>query len=90
MEILFEILFDLALEGSVEVSSNKRVSKWIHYPLIAVIVLFYAAVVGLLLWVGVSMLDESVLGGVLMLGIAVFVLIMSVLAFRKVYLSKKP
>lgn len=34
MEIVFEILIELILEGTMEASKNKKVPKIIRYPLI--------------------------------------------------------
>lgn len=35
MDELIEFILDLLLEGGIELSANKKVSKWIRYPIIA-------------------------------------------------------
>ena len=32
MDFIIELVMELLLEGSIEISSNKKVSKWIRYP----------------------------------------------------------
>lgn len=34
MDFIFELLFELIFEGALSVSSDKKVSKFIRYPLI--------------------------------------------------------
>ena len=41
MEYLFEFIAELLLEGSLEISKNKKISKWIRYPLLITISLFF-------------------------------------------------
>jgi len=45
MEFLIEELLNLIFEGSIEISSNKKVSKWIRYPLIVIIILFFSVII---------------------------------------------
>ena len=44
MDDVIEFILELILEGTIEISSNKKVPKWIRYPLIALIVLIFAIV----------------------------------------------
>ncbi|HBY32835.1 MAG TPA: hypothetical protein DEG74_03620 [Clostridiales bacterium] len=71
MEILFEILFDLIIEGSVELSKSKRVPLPIRIILGTLVSLLFIAVIALIGFVGVSMFSENVLGGIFCLGIDV-------------------
>ena len=49
MDLLIEIILELILEGSIEISSNKKVPKWIRYPLIFIITaLFLTIIIGIL------------------------------------------
>ncbi len=89
MEYLFEFILECVLEGSIEVSKSSKVPKYIRYPLILIIALFCAAVIGSLLFAGVFILKESILAGILLICIRSLMLIMGIIKFRKVYLSKK-
>ncbi len=59
MDILFEIIFDIIFEGSVELSQSKRVSKWIRIPLTVLLLLFVLAVIAFLFGFGIHILRES-------------------------------
>ncbi len=89
MDILFEIVFDLVFEGCFELSSNRKVPKWIRYPLTVLISLFFIFVIAMLVGFGIVLFSESVLIGLLFEGLAVFILIGSIVKFRKIYLSRK-
>ena len=61
MDIVFEIIFDLLFEGSVEITKNKKISKWIRYPLLVVLSLFFVFIIGLLYYIGLKIGRESYL-----------------------------
>ncbi len=88
MEYIFEFILELVLEGSIEVSKKKNIPKYIRYPLIFVIVLFFIAVIGLILLVGVLSMKENMLLGIFFILVGLFLLIMSILKFKKIYLEK--
>jgi len=88
MEYVFEFILDLALEGSIEVSKNQKIPKYIRYPLIMIISLFFIAVIGLVFLAGILSFKESVFLGILFILIGLFMLIMSIIKFRKTYLIK--
>ncbi len=71
MELLLEIIFDLIIEGSAEVAKNRKISKWIRYPVIVLISLFIIAIIGLLTFVGFALIFKenryAKLGGILFL-----------------------
>ena len=56
MELLFEFIFDLIFEGSVEVAKSRKVSKWIRYPIIAILSLFMLLVIIVIGFVGIAMI----------------------------------
>lgn len=89
MECIFEFILELVLEGGIEVSKSKSVPKFIRYPLIVIITLFFIAVIGLIFFAGILSLKENILVGIIFILIGVFMLIMSVIKFRKIYLVKK-
>lgn len=88
MEYIFEFILELVFEGSIEVSKSNKVPKYIRYPLMVIILLFFIAVIGLIFWVGILSLKENILLGILLILIALFMFIMSVIKFRKTYLYK--
>ena len=88
MEYLFEFIFELALEGSIELSKSKKVPKFIRYPLIVFIILFFLAVIGLIFLTGILILKENIMAGIFFIIIGMFMLVMSIIKFKKVYLKK--
>lgn len=90
MEILFEILLELILEGTIEISKNKKVSKIIRYPLILLIILLFLVVTSLIFFTGVlSYKKINKLCGIFFIMIGIIFLISSIIKFKKIYLKKK-
>ena len=90
MDILLEIVGELVLEGCLAVGSNRKVSKWVRYPLLTLVLLFYLAVAGILLTVTVVSLREgNILAFLVMLVLDGGLLTLTVLAARKRLEKKK-
>ena len=89
MDFLFELLFEFIAEGTIELSKSIRVPKYIRYPLIGIIVLFFAAVIAVMLIAGLVSLGENLLFGVILIALALFMLVMGIVKFRKTYLIRK-
>lgn len=89
MELIFEILMELIFEESLEISKNKKISKWIRYPLIFIICLFFLGVFSLLIFIGIVGLKENIYFGIFLILVGILLFISSILKFKKVYLSKK-
>ncbi len=89
MEYIFEFILELVLEGSIEVSTNSRIPKYIRYLLIVILSLFFIAVIGFVLFMGILSLKENILLGMFLILVGLFLLIMSIVKFRKAYLNKK-
>ena len=88
MEAIFEFLLELALEGSIEVSKSKRVPKYMRYPVIAVISLFFIIVIGVIIFEGIVLLKENIPAAMLFILVGLFLLLMSIVTFRKTYVAK--
>ena len=89
MEFVFEFLLDLILEGSIELSSNKKISKFIRYPLICLIVLFFTTIIFLIFFLGLSLLNENILASLIIMGISFVMAILGIFKFKKMYLERK-
>lgn len=63
MEILFELIVELVLEGSIEISKNTKISRWIRYPLLVFLILGYIFFLLLIIWLGMDILNKSILIG---------------------------
>ncbi len=85
MDFILEIIFDLVLESSMEISKDKKIKKWIRYPLAFLLSLFIIAVIGTIFFVGIMfILDEEInikLAGILFI---VFDMILIFSAIKKI------
>lgn len=88
MEYLIEFILELVFEGSIEVSKSKKIPKFIRYPLIVIISLFFIIVIGLIFLAGIVSLKKNALIGMFLISIGIFMIIMSVIEFKKTYLIK--
>ena len=88
MEYLFEFIIELALEGSIEISKNKKVPKVIRYPLLALIILLFLTVIGLIFLTGILIWKDNLIAGIFFIIIGLVMLVMSSIKFKKVYLKK--
>ncbi len=90
MDLLFEILVEFLLEGTIEISKNKKVPKMIRYPLITLIVVLFTGVIFLIFLIGVLAYQRtSKIVGLFFILIGILFLIASIVKFYKVYLKKK-
>lgn len=88
MEILIELLIDLLLDGSIELTSNKKVPKFIRYPLITIIVLFFLIIILGLCIIGILLFNKNIYASLLIIIIDIILLIGSIIKFRKIYFNK--
>lgn len=88
MEFLFEFIAELLLEGSIEISSNKKISKWIRYPLIVILILLFSVVIFGLLTLGIIILNKNILAGIFIIIVSIIMLIGSIIKFKNTYLKK--
>jgi ribose/xylose/arabinose/galactoside ABC-type transport system permease subunit len=75
MEILFEFLFELVLEGSFALFSEKKVPMWLRILAALVVLAFFGGIVGLIIYGGITTKNP------LVVGIGVFIAIIGIIAF---------
>ena len=88
MDILFELIIDLLISSSIEGSKSSKIPKPIRYLLLGFVILFFVAVIGLIIFVGVDILKTNLIGGLIIIGFGILMLILSILKFKKIYLEK--
>ena len=89
MEFIIELILELLLEGGEEICANKKISKWIRYPILFFIMLFFSAVILLIIFVGIKVIKNNIIVGIILIAIGLLMLICAIHKFRKVYLKKK-
>ena len=88
-EFIIELIFELIMDGSVSICKSKKVSKWIRYPLIFLVSLISLGFVGIVLVTAFDMMDDSIIGGLAILAIAIFFLVCMIREIIKTYKEKK-
>lgn len=88
MEFIFELIIELLLEGATEVSSNKKISKWIRYPILFLLVFFYLVIILLIIFVGLLLFEKNILASIFFIALGIFFLIFSIKKFKSVYLER--
>lgn len=89
MEFIIELILELVFEGGIEASKNEKIPKYIRYPLIFLISLFFITVICLMYFVSFISIKENILFALVLFIISTIMLVMSIFKFRKVYLIIK-
>lgn len=88
-EFIIELILELIMDGSVSICKSKKVSKWIRYPLIFLVSLISLGIVGIVLVTAFDVMDDSIIGGLAILAIAIFILVCMIREIVKTYNEKK-
>lgn len=82
MDLVIEIMAELVLEifdsGAKEVALGKKYPKPLRITAVVLLLVFYLAVFGLIAFAGILFLKESVVAGILFIGLDVFLIVLSV------------
>ena len=89
MEFLMELLAELILEGSIAISSDERVPKWIRYIIILFITLLFSVVIFGLVLLGIYILKDNWYAGLFCIIIGLILLVAAVIKFIKKYIQGK-
>ncbi len=89
MEYVIEAVLDLVLELGIEASKNKKVPKIIRWLLIGLIMFLFIGVIGMVLFAGVLVLLQDIIGGIILIAIGIIMLISAITKFKKIYIKKK-
>ena len=87
MELIFEALLELVLEGSLDASTNKKVPLIIRIPLALVVIAFILLVTLGLVAVGAFILPENLPAGILFATVGIVLLILGSGKILEVYRS---
>ena len=89
MEFLCELVFDLIFEGGMEVTFNRKISKWVRYPILGIFILLFLGIIFLILFLGVTVLSTTIIGGVFIILLGLFFLGASIYKFRQFCIYEK-
>ena len=85
MDFLLEILFEVILEGTIELGTNKKVPPWIRYPCLLLVIAFVVVVIGGLFLVGILAFQENIFFGLFIEVIAIILLVAVIRKSKKFY-----
>ncbi len=83
MDLIIEFILELFLEGTIEIGTSRKVSKIIRYLLLALIILFYITFNFLFIYIGVEVLKNNMIGGVIIILIGILLIFTTIYAFYK-------
>ena len=89
MDFIIELIFEFLFDGMLETSKSNKVPKFIKYPLIVIILLFFVLVIGFIFIVSILAFKESIIAGILLIIIDLFLIIGTISKFKKEYFTKK-
>ncbi|MBR4627361.1 MAG: hypothetical protein IKO47_06640 [Ruminococcus sp.] len=87
MELIFEfiaeLLFDTTVDGAVSAAGNRKIPRPVRFLILMVLILLFAFVMFAVFLAGALMIrDGKYAGGIIILAIGAFMLVMSVIKFR--------
>lgn len=89
MEILFEVIGEL-LSGIIEyIEDNKKISKWVRYPILFFSMLFVIGVLVGLLLLGILILQKDIIAGAFIIGIGLLLTVLFIYPIYKKFLINK-
>ena len=89
MDLIIEFILELFLEGTIEISSNKKTPKWIRYPLTTIIVLFTSIMIIGIFYLGIIIYKDNILFSLILILFGIIFLISGINKLKKQYLEKK-
>lgn len=88
MDLIIEFIGEVIIEGIIELIQNKKISKWIRYPLLIIILLFYAFIIDAIAIVMIKGFKEDIVLGIFMLLVEVLLIIGIIYIIRKAIYKK--
>ena len=89
MEFLIEFLVELILEGSMEISEDEKMPKWLRYICLTIVTLVFGAVIVGLFVLGIYVGKENIYAGIFFILIAFILLILGIFKFERKYIEKR-
>ena len=89
LEFVIELLLEIVVEGGEAVITSKKTSKWLRYLVIFILFLLTFAALGFFGILGISIMKETVFGGVIILGFILFFTVLIITKARKMYKELK-
>lgn len=88
MDLIYEIILEIIFEGTLELSSNKKVPKFIRYPLIFILFLLISIIIVGIFILGISIYNENAIISLILLISSIALLNGAINKFKNLYLEK--
>jgi len=85
MDIIIELIFDLLFECGEEICANKKVSKWIRYPIFAILIIFYLGFTIGIMALGIFLFKTNIWASLFCIALSLVFSIGIIVKFRKEY-----
>lgn len=89
MDFFIELIGELLIEGSFELATNKKVSKWIRYPLLGVLIILYSIIMFGILFIGINSINENFWVSIFLIVISLVLFIGTIVAIKRKLNSKE-
>ena len=88
MDYILYFIVDLILDEGVDATKNNKLPKGFRYFLFTLILVLYFGIIGVFTIIGISLLKDNLVEGILTLAFALCILIVCILRFKSVYTKK--
>lgn len=88
MELLVEFVLSIVLEGCMEAGKSSKIPKYVRYPLLVIVVLFFTAVIGVTFFAGSLAIQKNIVAGIALFLLGLFMLTACIVKFKKEYFDK--
>lgn len=88
MDFLIELIGEILIEGSFELATNKKVSKWIRYPILSLFIIFYFAIILGILFIGINSINENFWLSIFLIVISLLLFVGTIVAIKRKLNSK--
>ncbi|MBQ8192587.1 MAG: hypothetical protein IJZ46_00725 [Bacilli bacterium] len=88
MDFIIELLLELIFEGGMELSTSKKVPKWLRIIIASIIILFMLTITIGLVLIGILLIKTDLLPSIFFIVIGFVLLIGTILKIKKLYFQK--
>lgn len=88
MDFIIELLLELIFEGGMELSTSKKVPKWLRIILSSIIILFMLTITIGLVLIGILLIKTDLLPSIFFIVIGFVLLIGTIMKIKKLYFQK--
>ena len=85
MDFILELVLSLLVEGSFELTKSRKIPKIIRVALAVFLIGFYGALVGLMIVIGVKMLNRDIKVSIVFFAVALFLIVSIAVILRRNY-----